>query len=129
MVNKDLKAIKFTQLLDEGMIVPLNNIFFQFGKFALLPSSIPELKRVASIVKKSGFKVEIIGHTDYIGETEMNQTLSEKRAQSVKDFFISEGCDAGKLVTKGFGERKPASTNKNEIGRAKNRRVELKFVK
>lgn len=129
MVNKDLKAIKFNELLDEGMIVPLNNIFFQFGKYALLPSSITELKRVASIIKKSGFTVEIIGHTDYIGENEMNQTLSEKRAKSVKDFFISEGCEAGKLVTKGFGEQKPAATNKNEIGRAKNRRVELRFVK
>lgn len=129
MVNKDLKAIKFTQLLDEGMIVPLNNIFFQFGKYVLLPSSILELKRVASIIKKSGFKVEIIGHTDYIGNTETNQTLSEKRALSLKDFFISEGCEVGKLVTKGYGERKPGSTNKNVIGRAKNRRVELRFVK
>ncbi len=128
IVDKDLKAIKFSQLLNEGMIVPLNNIFFQFAKYSLLPYSIPELKRVASIIKKSGFKVEIIGHTDSVGDTEMNQTLSENRAESVKMFLIAEGCDEAKLNTKGFGEMKPASSNKNEIGRAKNRRVELKFV-
>ncbi len=129
IVDVDLKAIKFTQLLNEGMIVPLNNIFFQFAKYSLLPYSIPELKRVASIIKKSGFKVEIIGHTDYIGDTEINQILSENRAESVKQFLIDEGCDEDKLYTKGFGEMKPATSNKNEIGRAKNRRVELKFMK
>jgi outer membrane protein OmpA-like peptidoglycan-associated protein/uncharacterized protein YegL len=129
VVSKDLQAVKLTQLLNEGMIVPLNNIFFDFAKSTLLSHSLPELKRAASIIKKSGFKVEIMGHTDYVGENEMNQILSEKRALSVKDFLIAEGCDAEKLVTKGYGEKMPAASNRNEDGRAKNRRVELKFVK
>jgi outer membrane protein OmpA-like peptidoglycan-associated protein/uncharacterized protein YegL len=129
MVNKDLKALKLTQIVNEGMIVPLNNIFFHFSKYDLLPYSIPELKRVASIIKKSGFKVEIMGHTDYIGNSEMNQILSEKRAQTVNEFLVTEGCEPEKLVTKGFGENNPAASNKIEIGRAKNRRVELKFIK
>ncbi len=129
MINDDLKALKFNQIVDEGMIVPLNNIFFPFSKYNLHHFSIPELKRVASIIKKSGFKVKIMGHTDYIGEVDMNQILSEKRAQTVKDFLVIEGCESGKLITSGFGENNPVATNKNEIGRSRNRRVELKFIK
>lgn len=72
--------------------------------------------------------MEISGHTDNIGDDAQNQTLSEKRATSVKDFLVTAGCNADKLITKGFGKSKPVASNDNEKGRAKNRRVELKFV-
>jgi outer membrane protein OmpA-like peptidoglycan-associated protein/uncharacterized protein YegL len=128
-VNKDLKAVKFNQIMNEGTIIPLNNIFFQFAKFSLLPYSISELKRVASIIRKSGFSVEIIGHTDNVGDDDSNQVLSENRAFSVRDFLVLEGCDVEKLQTRGYGEKRPAFSNINESGRAKNRRVELRFTK
>ena len=104
-------------------------MFFDFGKYNLLPYSIPELKRVASIIKINNLKVEIDGYTDNIGDDRSNQVLSEQRANSVKEFLISEGCDASLLTIIGFGKTKPVASNENENGRAKNRRVELKFVK
>lgn len=128
-IKKDISALKIDQLINDGMIISLNNIFFDFAESTLLPYSISELKRVAPIIKKSGVKVNILGHTDYIGNLEKNQILSEKRAESVKNFLISEGCQADRLFTKGYGETRPATSNKTAEGRAKNRRVEMSFFR
>ena len=93
-----------------------------------MPYSIPELKRVAKIIKAANQKVEIAGHTDSVGDDEYNQVLSEKRAKAVKDFLVSEGCDADQLITIGYGRSKPVESNESDEGRAKNRRVEIRFV-
>ena len=128
-LESDISMVTFKQMIEEGTAVPINNLFFDFGKYNLLPYSIPELKRVASIIKINNLKVEIDGYTDNIGDDRSNQVLSEQRANSVKEFLISEGCDASLLTIIGFGKTKPVASNENENGRAKNRRVELKFVK
>ena len=128
-IESDISMVTFKQMIEEGTAVPINNLFFDFGKYNLLPYSIPELKRVASIIKINNLKVEIDGYTDNIGDDRSNQVLSEQRANSVKEFLISEGCDASLLTIIGFGKTKPVASNENENGRAKNRRVELKFVK
>jgi len=83
---------------------------------------------VAKIIKEGNQKVEIAGHTDSVGSDEYNQVLSEKRAAAVKDFLVSEGCNADRLVTVGYGRSKPVESNESDEGRAKNRRVELRFV-
>ena len=72
--------------------------------------------------------MEIIGHTDNKGENKTNQVLSENRANAVKTFLVGRGCEEGTLHTIGYGETKPIADNNSEIGRAKNRRVELRFV-
>jgi outer membrane protein OmpA-like peptidoglycan-associated protein len=107
----------------------MNNLFFEFGKFQVLPSSYPELKRIAKIIRKYKLKVEIDGHTDDVGDAESNLVLSNKRAEAVKEFLVRIGCKDELLITHGFGEAKPRSTNDSEAGRANNRRVELKLIK
>lgn len=106
----------------------MNNLFFDYAKYDLLPASIPELKRVANIINSRQLKVEISGHTDSEGSDKTNQILSERRAQSVKDFLIMSGCSAELLSTVGWGESKPIDTNDTELGRSNNRRVEIKFT-
>ncbi len=128
-LSSDITITTFNQMIDEGVSVPVNNLFFEFGKFNILPLSIPELKRIALIIKTNNLKVEIIGHTDNIGDDKSNLFLSDLRAKSVKDFLINEGCDASLLTPIGFGCSQPLTTNETEEGRAKNRRVELKFIK
>jgi outer membrane protein OmpA-like peptidoglycan-associated protein/Mg-chelatase subunit ChlD len=128
-LDADVNLVSFKQMIDDGTAVPVNNLFFNFNESTLLPYSIPELKRVAQIMKSKKLKVEISGHTDNIGGIEQNQFLSEQRALSVKNFLIGEGCSADNLATIGYGKTKPVATNDTDIGRAKNRRVEMKFLK
>ncbi|MBE9559953.1 MAG: OmpA family protein, partial [Proteobacteria bacterium] len=73
-------------------------------------------------------KIEIQAHTDYKGSGDANLKLSEQRAQSVKDYLVSQGVVEKRLVAKGYGESQPIADNKTEEGRAKNRRVELKVI-
>lgn len=127
-VVENINIVSFKQMINDGSAVPVNNLFFSIAVSSLLPHSIPELKRVASIIKKNNLKVEISGHTDSDGDEASNQKLSELRAQAVKDFLIQEGCNSSNLIIIGHGESKPIVSNETEEGKAKNRRVELKFI-
>ena len=73
--------------------------------------------------------IEVQAYTDYKGSGEANLKLSEQRASSVRDYLVSQGVSAKRLVAKGYGESQPIADNKTEEGRAKNRRVELKVIK
>lgn len=107
----------------------LNNIFFKFNSFELLPQSFVELDRMASFINGSAsIKFEIGGHTDNVGETAYNQQLSEKRAKAVYDYLVSHGVDATRLSYKGYGESLPIGDNSTAEGRETNRRTELKVV-
>ncbi|MEI7501657.1 MAG: OmpA family protein [Paludibacter sp.] len=128
-IEENINMVTFKQMVEEGTAVQVNNLFFNFSESALLPYSLPELKRVATIIKANQLKVEISGHTDNIGDDQKNQILSEQRALAVKEFLVKEGCNADNFITKGYGKTRPVATNENDSGRAKNRRVELKFVK
>jgi len=72
--------------------------------------------------------VEIGGHTDDIGKNKTNQILSEKRAESVKQYLVGKGIDPVRIKSKGYGESQPIESNKTEEGRAKNRRIEFKVL-
>ncbi len=69
--------------------------------------------------------IEVIGHTDDVGDEAYNQELSEQRAASVRDYLVGAGVDPSKMVTVGAGESMPIATNKTDEGRAENRRVEV----
>ena len=128
-VNEEISMVSFKQMIEEGTAVPVNNLFFNFSEKSLLPYSLPELKRVAKIISGNQLKIEISGHTDNFGDGEQNQRLSEERAQAVKAFLINEGCNESNMTTIGYGASKPIASNDSEAGRAKNRRVELRFIK
>ena len=128
-VEENITVTSIEDMLKGGKAVVLNNIFFDFGKYDLLPESRPELERVAKIRMSNTEKVEISGHTDSIGSDKYNKNLSQKRADAVKEFLVKEGCPADRLVTHGYGSERPIESNSTDEGRAKNRRVEMKFLK
>lgn len=72
--------------------------------------------------------IEIIGHTDDKGDEKDNMSLSKLRAASVRDYLISTGVDASKIITTGKGETSPIASNETKEGRAKNRRVEIQVL-
>ena len=83
------------------------------------------LVRFARVMKNHpGLKVMIEGHTDNVGNAESNLELSRKRAESVKSFLVSEGIDASRIATMGYGQSRPVADNTSEQGRERNRRVE-----
>lgn len=71
--------------------------------------------------------VEIGGHTDDTGPKEVNDKLSEQRAEAVKKELIKRGIEPGRLKTKGYGPSEPISSNASPVGRARNRRVEFRI--
>lgn len=113
---------------DRGCWV-LGELYFDFGKASIKSESYQELDEVVDILKENpDIKLEIQGHTDSKGSAQYNQTLSEKRAKSVEEYFISHGVKGSQLSYKGYGEEFPIASNETEEGRARNRRVELKPV-
>lgn len=128
-IEGDIKTISIKEMVEEGIAVPMNNLFFDTGKWNLKAESRNELKRVASIINKQNVKVEISGHTDDVGTDENNQELSEKRAQSVRQYLIDHcGCQADNLIAVGYGKTRPVVPNDSEKNRRQNRRVEMRFV-
>ena len=106
--------------------VAAKNILFITGSAKLVPSSFKGLNEVARIMNQNpGMKLNIAGHTDWVGKDDYNQKLSDSRAASVLNYLVSKGVDASRMKSKGYGETTPIADNKTAAGRTKNRRVEL----
>lgn len=127
-IEKDIQLVSYKQMVDEGIAVQVNNLFFPVNEYELLPQSEDELMRVAAIINKHNFRVEISGHTDSSGDARKNKVLSQQRADSVRDFLVKVGCDPNMLTAKGYGSSQPVADNSTEEGKQLNRRVELRFV-
>jgi outer membrane protein OmpA-like peptidoglycan-associated protein len=105
-------------------------IFFDFNKDNLQPESYPELERAITIMKNhSSMEVEIAGYTDNVGSDTYNKDLSQRRANSVKDYMVKHGIDAKRIQARGYGEQNPILPNDTDEGRAANRRVEFVVLK
>lgn len=103
-------------------------IQFKVNSADLTPASFEVLDEVASILQGSpGIKVAVEGHTSSEGAYDINMKLSEKRANTVRDYLLLKGIDAGRVTATGFGPDKPLNEGKTAADRAKNRRVELKL--
>lgn len=114
----------------EETSITLNNIYFEFDKYALMQGSFVELERVVKFLNDNpAVKIEISAHTDSKGSDEYNLQLSQKRAESVVSFLISKGIPPERLFAKGYGEAVPVADNSTEEGMAKNRRVEMRILK
>jgi outer membrane protein OmpA-like peptidoglycan-associated protein/tetratricopeptide (TPR) repeat protein len=110
----------------KGVSVVLRNIFFEFGSYDLKDNSKTELEFLIYFMSRNpDMRVQIQGHTDNVGTEADNLNLSQKRAESVRNYLVSQGIDAGRIQAKGFGESKPVATNETEEGRAQNRRTEF----
>ncbi len=104
------------------------NIFFSPNDVELLSKSFESLNTVVDVLKQHPeFKLSVNGYTDNTGTTLLNQSLSDRRAQSVKNYLVKNGIEENRITTKGYGQTNPVADNKTAEGRMKNRRVELKL--
>jgi outer membrane protein OmpA-like peptidoglycan-associated protein len=103
-------------------------ILFASGQATIDPTSEAILVRLAEAINAApGIDVEVVGHTDGEGAVEINQEISERRAQAVVDRLIELGVDAERLRARGAGESEPIADNETEEGRAQNRRIAFEF--
>ncbi len=110
----------------EKVSMAAKNVFFATGSYKLLAKSFKSLNDVAAIMAADeSLMLDIDGHTDEVGTNESNQTLSENRAGSVREYLISKGVTETRMKSTGYGEEKPVADNKTAAGRAKNRRTEM----
>ncbi len=105
-------------------------IHFDTDSAKLRPDSLPALDAVLGLIRrKPGSRWIISGHTDNQGNADHNQTLSERRADSVVAWLKAHGVSANQLVAQGFGATRPVADNSTASGRALNRRVEVAIAK
>ena len=104
-----------------------NKLFFENNSDKLKVASLSQLDELTKILMKyEGANLVIEGNTDSVGKDDFNMTLSQKRTESVKQYLIGKGIAESRLTAIGNGETKPIASNDTKLGRAKNRRVELK---
>ncbi len=104
----------------------LLGIQFESAKYIIKPLSYVILEHVARVLNENpNYLVEVQGHTDNLGDPAKNQTLSENRANAVREYLISKGIDPKRLTSNGYGQMRPVAENTTIEGRAKNRRVEF----
>jgi outer membrane protein OmpA-like peptidoglycan-associated protein len=125
-LSEQLNSILQTRDSARGLIVSMSDILFDTGKYSLKPGAREKLAKVAGILLAyPGLNIEVGGYTDNVGRDEMNQTLSENRASSVRDYLVKQGVATNSVSSKGFGNTLPVASNDNSSGRQQNRRVEL----
>lgn len=130
----DLTDTEVTEVLNSGKSIILNDLYFIYDKDRLITESKPDLSKLIKYMKDNPeAKITLEGHTDFKGEDDYNQNLSEKRSARVKKKLIEAGISANRISTVGYGEQKPIANNAhpdgsdNPEGRQKNRRVEVKI--
>ena len=125
-LSEQLNKILQTRDSARGLIVSMSDVLFDTGKYSLKPGAREKLAKVAGIlVSYPGLNIEVGGYTDNVGGDAMNQTLSENRASSVRNYLVDQGVATNSVSSKGFGNTLPVATNDNAVGRQQNRRVEL----
>lgn len=125
VVEKDVLMKK----VSVGMVIVLNNIFFDHDKYSLRKESETELENLHKLlVENPSLKIEISGHTDNNGGADYNQKLSENRAHAVVTYLVGKGIPVSRLEFKGYGLTKPVATNATAEGRQLNRRTEFKVL-
>ena len=129
-MQSGLVAIDANALADEiekSGRVALQGIYFDTGLATLKPESFDAIAEVANLMKmKPDWTIEVVGHTDSVGDDASNRRLSDERAAAVRSALVSRyGVDGARLTSRGAGESEPVADNGTEAGRALNRRVEL----
>jgi outer membrane protein OmpA-like peptidoglycan-associated protein len=125
-LSEQLNSILQTRDSARGLIVSMSDVLFDTGKYSLKPGAREKLAKVAGILLAyPGLNIEVGGYTDNVGGDAMNQTLSENRADSVRDYLVQQGVATNSVSAKGFGNTLPVASNDNSAGRQQNRRVEL----
>jgi outer membrane protein OmpA-like peptidoglycan-associated protein len=126
---RELEALAETKRTENGIITTLkSNLLYASGKADLTPAAVDSINQISAIlVKYPENRIIVVGYTDDQGKEDMNQRLSERRAQSVRLAMVGQGVPAARVEAVGMGEASPVGDNKTAEGRAKNRRVELQI--
>ncbi len=125
-LSEQLNSVLQTRDTARGLIVSMSEVLFDTGKYSLKPGAREKLAKVAGILLAyPGLNIEVGGYTDNVGGDAMNQTLSENRAGSVRDYLVQQGVPTNSVSSRGFGNSLPVASNANSAGRQQNRRVEL----
>lgn len=121
-----LNSILQTRDSARGLIVNMSDVLFDTGSYTLKPGAREKLAKISGIMlAHPGLTMQIEGHTDSVGGDDFNQQLSERRADSVRDFLAQNGVPASSITARGFGKTQPVASNDTVEGRQRNRRVEL----
>ncbi|HWJ95624.1 MAG TPA: OmpA family protein, partial [Telluria sp.] len=128
-VNNGLRVAASEQsVLDAALANRI--IEFESGKAALTDAGKQVLDQMAVALQKlNGVRVEVIGHTDNAGSRAGNLSLSQARAEAVRDYVVAKGIKADSIAVSGEGPDRPVADNRTAEGRARNRRIEFKVVK
>jgi outer membrane protein OmpA-like peptidoglycan-associated protein len=120
-------AAYFAENISQTGHIAVYGLYFDTGKAEVKPESEPTLKEIAVLLGQNpSLKLNVVGHTDTVGDFGFNLKLSQARADSVVKILTSNyGIDVSRLAAYGVGSLAPVASNKTEEGRAKNRRVEL----
>lgn len=125
-LSTQLNLILQTRDSARGLIVNMSDVLFDSGRYSLKPGAREKLAKVAGILLAyPGINVQVGGYTDNVGSDDMNQTLSEHRAGSVRDYLVESGVSSNAVTARGYGNTEPVATNDSSTGRQQNRRVEL----
>ncbi len=123
---QQLNTVLETRETARGLIVNINDVLFDFNKYTLKPGAREKMAKVSGILLAyPGLKLQLEGHTDSVGSDDYNLTLSQKRADAVRDFLTEEGVPLENISAVGLGKADPVASNDTAAGRQQNRRVEL----
>ena len=123
---KQLNDVLQTTDTPRGLIVNMADVLFETGKYALSTDAQLKLAKLSGIIlAHPGLDLAIEGYTDTTGTPEFNVKLSQQRADTVRDFLITQGLSADTITSKGMGQDAPVADNKTAAGRKLNRRVEI----
>lgn len=121
-----LNQVLQTRDTARGLIVNMPDVLFDFNKYTLKPEARERLAKVSGIIEAyPGLRLQVEGHTDSIGSDEYNLHLSEKRADSVRAYLVSNGVRPDSVTAEGFGKADPIADNATAAGRKLNRRVDM----
>jgi outer membrane protein OmpA-like peptidoglycan-associated protein len=125
-LRDQLNKVLQTQDTARGLIVNMSDVLFDFGQYSLKPGTREKLAKISGILlAHPELKVQVEGHTDSVGSDDFNQTLSEHRAETVRDYLVEAGVTGDSITAKGFGKTRPVVSNDTAAGRQRNRRVEM----
>lgn len=130
-LQQALGAVVETRRTALGLVMNLGSdaIQFDFDKATLRPENRELLSRIAGILLTAkGYSIYVYGHTDDVGTTEYNRSLSDQRARTVRDYLVDAGVDPGIISTRGYGKSSPRQAGTSAEVRAMNRRVEIGIV-
>jgi outer membrane protein OmpA-like peptidoglycan-associated protein len=123
---QQLNSILATRDSARGLVANMSDVLFRSGSYELAPGARERLAKVSGIILAyPSLHVSVEGHTDSVGGDEYNQSLSELRAQAVRDYFVQQGIPGSSVEAHGYGKTAPIASNDTPEGRQQNRRVEL----